>query len=92
MSRWFLQGFVQYIERHLFLPGGLVGEGQEKEGVARYIPLALRKPFQRGPGALQARLGLPGEVLEVAPRDRHQRTQDPGLPAVRLTRTASIAC
>src|SRR5579864_3502494 len=59
--RLFSQGFVQVNERHVFMPAGLVGECQEKAGVAGYKLLAWRSPFQRRAGALQARLCLPGK-------------------------------
>ena len=52
VSRWLSQGLVQISERHVFLPGLLVGEGQVHQGKARYILLAWRDPFQRGPGTL----------------------------------------
>src|SRR2546421_11980894 len=71
LSLVFSQSLVQCLECHLFLPGGLLGEGQVKEGVACDIRHIWREPSQRGLGTLQARLSLPCKILELTPQDRH---------------------
>src|SRR5207248_9819119 len=92
LSRWLSQSLVQFNERHVFLPGGLVGKGQVLQGKAGDMRLAWWHPFQRGTGALQARLCLPCKELKVAPADRYQRTQEPGWWVIWLTRIAVTGC
>ena len=67
LSRWFSQCLVQFSESNVFLPGGLVGQCQVQQGMARYMRLTRWGPLECRSGALQACLCLLGKELDHAP-------------------------